>query len=119
MKNFLAIFTGSSVSMDGFMRLDEATGTQRTQEGIKAWHVWVEKNQASIVDNGAPLGRTKRVTQDGIDDICNAISSYTVVKAEPYEPAAAMFVGHPHFTVFPGDGVEIMECMPTPQMRQQ
>jgi len=25
-----------------------------------------------------------------------------------------MFVGHPHFTIFPGEAVEIMECLPIP-----
>jgi hypothetical protein len=25
-----------------------------------------------------------------------------------------MFVGHPHFTIFPGDGVEVMEVLPIP-----
>ena len=29
-------------------------------------------------------------------------------------PAAKMFEGHPHFTIFPGDSVEIMECLPLP-----
>lgn len=29
--------------------------------------------------------------------------------------SAAMFVNHPHFTLFPGDAVEIMECLPIPQ----
>ena len=39
----------------------------------------------------------------------------TVVEAESQEAAANMFIGHPHFTIFPGDGVEIMECLPIPQ----
>jgi hypothetical protein len=40
---------------------------------------------------------------------------YTVVRAESQEEAAKMFLGHPHFTIFPGDGVEIMECLPIPE----
>jgi hypothetical protein len=39
-----------------------------------------------------------------------------IVKAESHEVAAKMFQEHPHFTIFPGDGVEIMECMPIPGM---
>jgi hypothetical protein len=66
------------------------------------------------VDNGAPLGKTKLVTKDGIADHRNNLTAYTVVKAESHEEAARMFVGHPHFTVFPGVGVEIMECLPMP-----
>jgi hypothetical protein len=28
--------------------------------------------------------------------------------------AAKLFEGHPHFTIFPGDGVEVMEVLPIP-----
>jgi hypothetical protein len=28
--------------------------------------------------------------------------------------AARMFEMHPHFAIFPGDSVEIMECLPIP-----
>jgi hypothetical protein len=41
-------------------------------------------------------------------------AAYTIVRAESQEAAVKMFLGHPHFTIFPGDGVEIMECLPIP-----
>jgi hypothetical protein len=37
-----------------------------------------------------------------------------VVSAESHAAAARLFEGHPHFTVFPGEGVEVMECLPMP-----
>jgi hypothetical protein len=36
------------------------------------------------------------------------------VSAESQEAAAKMFEKHPHFTIFPGDAVEIMEVLPIP-----
>jgi ribosomal protein S17 len=39
-----------------------------------------------------------------------------VVQAESQEAAARLFEHHPHFSIFPGDGVEIMECLPIPEM---
>jgi hypothetical protein len=42
------------------------------------------------------------------------MTAYTVVKAESHEAAAKLFVNHPHFMIFPGDGIEIMECLPIP-----
>ena len=60
------------------------------------------------------LGRTKRVTRGGIADVRNNLAAYTVVRAETQEEAAKLFVDHPHFTIFPGDGVEIMEVLPIP-----
>jgi hypothetical protein len=32
---------------------------------------WVEKHYAAIVSMGGPLGKTKKVTQRGIDDVSN------------------------------------------------
>ena len=46
----------------------------------------------------------------------NAMAAWTVVRAESHEEAARLFVGHPHFTIFPGEAVEIMECLPIPGM---
>jgi hypothetical protein len=76
---------------------------------------WGRKHDGSIVDGGGPLGRTKRVTKDGIADVRNNLAAYTIVEAESQEAAARMFLDHPHFTIFPGDGVEIMECLPIPE----
>jgi hypothetical protein len=38
-----------------------------------------------------------------------------VVLAESHEGAAKLFLNHPHFMIFPGDPVEIKECLPIPQ----
>jgi ribosomal protein S17 len=38
------------------------------------------------------------------------------VRAESYDEAAKMFLEHPHFMIFPGDAVEVMECLPIPKM---
>ncbi len=116
MKRFLAIYTGSE---DGFARagwneMDAAARKAREAEGMKAWMDWGAAHAGSIVDQGSPLGRTKRASRDGIADIRNLMTAYAVVEAESHAAAAAMFAGHPHFTIFPGDGVEIMECLPMP-----
>ena len=74
----------------------------------------MHKHGARIVDAGGPLGTTKRVGPDGIKDIRNNLAAYVIVEAESPDAAAQMFEGHPHFTIFPGDSVEIMECRPMP-----
>ncbi len=58
--------------------------------------------------------RQKRVTAQGVPDVRNEIGAYTVVRAETHDAAARMFEGHPHFTIFPGDGVDVMEQLPIP-----
>ena len=94
--------------------LPEKERKEREARGVQAWHAWVDRNQAVIADMGAPLGRTKRVTQAGIADIRNNLGAYVVVRAESQEAAARLFLGHPHFAIFPGDGIEVMECLPIP-----
>lgn len=56
------------------------------------------------------------MTADGIADARNQMAAYTVVQAESQEAAARLFEGHPHFTIFPGDGVDVMERLPIPGM---
>jgi hemolysin-activating ACP:hemolysin acyltransferase len=119
MKNFLAVYTGSPSSRQSWERLDEQERKRREAQGMKAWGDWMSTHQAAIVDSGAPLGKTKRVAADGVTDIRNNLGAYVVVRAESYEAAARMFEKHPHFTIFPGDAVEIMECLPIPGTPQR
>ena len=116
MKKFLAVFTGSvtSNSQAAWQALDEVARQKRTAEGMAAWGAWMATHHASIVVEGGPLGKTKLVSHAGIADIRNNLSGFVVVSADSHEAAACMFEGHPHFAIFPGDGVEIMECMPIP-----
>ena len=82
--------------------------------GMAAWHQWMTDHAKAIVDSGGPLGKTKRIARDGVTEIKNLLGGYVIVEAESHEAAAKMFEGHPSFTIFPGDSVEIMECLPIP-----
>lgn len=112
MKKSLAVYIGH-LSMEEKAQADISEEKQR--EGMLEWGRWIEKYSDSIIDFGAPLGRTKRVSKDGIVDHVNSLTGYVVVKAESQEKAAKMFSNHPHFNIFPGDSVEVIECMETPQ----
>lgn len=114
MKTYLAVYNGAADSMEKWHGLSEAEQAKRQQAGIAAWYAWIDDHKDVIVDVGAPLGTTKRIAESGISDIKNNLTGYTLVKAESHEAAAKLFENHPHFTIFPGDGVEVMECMPIP-----
>ena len=116
MKRFLAIYTGTPAAMASWNSLPEHERREREAAGHKAWHAWADKNKTSIVEMGAPLGRTKSVAKAGVTDIRNNMAAFTVVQAETHEAAARLFENHPHFTVFPGDAIEVMECLPIPSM---
>lgn len=113
---YLAIFLGSRTSPRYRLwdSLPEPERRIKEQQGIAAWKVWVEKHQPSITDISGPLGKTKKVTGQGIQDISNAMSAFTVVRAPSHEAAAKLFENHPHFTIFPGDAIEIMPILPIP-----
>jgi len=116
MKKFLAIYLGSPAAMEksGWSTMDEAKRKNLEASGMKAWGDWMSTHQAAIVETGGPLGKTKRAAAQGISDIKNSMSGYVVVQADSHEAAARMFERHPHFTIFPGDSVEIMEVLPIP-----
>jgi hypothetical protein len=94
--------------------MDPEKRKNREASGIKAWGDWMAANQAAIVFQGGPLGKTKRAAAAGISDIKNNMTGYVVVQAESHAAAAKLFENHPHFAIFPGDSVEIMECLPIP-----
>lgn len=116
MKKFLAVYTGSTSARErsGWDTISQEERKKREQDGMKAWMAWGERHKAAIVENGGPLGKTKRTGLNGVTDIKNNLAAYVVVQAETHEEAAKLFEGHPHFSVFPGDSVEIMELLPVP-----
>jgi hypothetical protein len=63
---------------------------------------------------GGPLGKTKKITERGVEDASNEMGAFMVVRAESHAAAAKLFENHPHFTVFPGESVEVMPILPMP-----
>ena len=116
MKRFLAVYTGTpaAVEKSKWNTLDAGKRKELETQGIRAWGDWMKVHQAVIVDSGGPLGKTKRTDRQGVSDTHNNLAGYVIVRADSHEAAAQMFRDHPHFTIFPGDAVEIMECLPMP-----
>ena len=109
MKTFLALYMGSDTPVDPASLSDETKA-----RGMAAWGQWMADHAAAVVDHGGPLGKTKKTAADGVTDIRNRVTGYVVVRAESQAVAAAMFENHPHFAIFPGDSVEIMDRLPIP-----
>src|ERR1700744_5818923 len=110
MKKFMCLFMGSAnaSSGPGDMKSDDIA------RGMAAWHKWVGDHASIIVDHGGPLGKTLKTSKSGVTPAKNYVAGYTIIHAESQEAAAKLFEGHPHFTIFPGEGVEVMEVMPVP-----
>jgi hypothetical protein len=116
MKRFMAVYIGTEDAQrrSGWEELNEEKRNERIKAGFDAWMAWGEKHKSAVVENGGPLGKTKRTGPDGVRDIKNAMAGYVIVQAESHEAAAKLFEGHPHFSIFPGDSVEVMEILPVP-----
>lgn len=105
---------GSDKAISEWNAMPEAARKEREQKGIAEWHSWGEKNKSAIVVMGAPLGKTLKVSPSGVAPTTNRLTAFTVVQAETHEAAAKLFTGHPHFSIFPGDSIEVMENLPIP-----
>ena len=105
MPKFMALYTGKPGPQP-----DAAT----IAKGGQAWGEWMARHAGVIVDTGGPLGKTRRVSAAGIEDSRNNVVAYVIVEAEDQAAAAQLFENHPHFSIFPGDGVDVMPCLPIP-----
>lgn len=111
--DYLAVFLSdkNSVKWRAWRAMSEEETRERQRLGLAALAAWDETHKASIVYAGGPLGPTKRVSDDGIADIVNALTVFIVVRAPSHAAAAQLFVDHPHCTIFPCDGVEVMPLL--------
>jgi hypothetical protein len=110
-KKFLALYIGTASEAE---KAANPIGADVQAAGMQAWGEWMGRNAAHILDGGSPLGPTKKASRLGIADTRNALTGYVIVEAESHEAAARLFENHPHFTIFPGDSVEIVECLAIP-----
>jgi len=113
MKKFLVLYMANSAEFEAMMR--NSTPEQR-KKGMEAWMNWMGAHQASLVDGGAPLGKTKRVDSNGASDTTNEVGGYSIVQAESADAATRIFgKDQPHLQM-PGAWIEIIEIMPIPGM---
>ncbi|MCO5082592.1 MAG: hypothetical protein M9955_13175 [Rhizobiaceae bacterium] len=113
MAKFLALYIGSATDAE---KAASPISPEKQSEGMSAWGEWMNQNAAHIKDGGGPLGKTKQTSRSGIEDGRNSLTGYVIVEADTHEAAARLFENHPHFTIFPGDAVEIIECLEIPGM---
>ncbi|HEY6458572.1 MAG TPA: hypothetical protein VIY73_00430 [Polyangiaceae bacterium] len=112
MKKFLVLYKAPNTA---FEQMKNATPEQQ-KAGMDAWMAWSQKTGKSIVDMGAPLGKSMRVTKSGdASPSSNDLGGYSVLQAESKEALAATLKGHPHF-MMPDGSIEIVEMMPIPGM---
>lgn len=111
---FLAIYTMQPEDLARFRRMPKAEQDAVDAKGVPQWIAWEAANAAAFRDRGGMVGKTLRVTREGAAPATNAICGYVVVEAETIEAAAKIFENHPHFSIFPGDAIDIMPFVTEP-----
>ena len=75
------------------------------------WDAWMTEHKDMFSGMTAGIGKTKKITTEGVSDIANDIMLYSVVEAESHEAAAQIFEHHPHLGI-PQASIEVMEMNP-------
>lgn len=71
------------------------------------WDTWMAAHKDTIL-NTIGLGKTKRVSEKGVEDVKNDMMMSSYAQGESAEAVAEVFKDHPHFGI-PGATIEIME----------
>jgi hypothetical protein len=111
MKKFLVLYRAPT---SAFEQMKKTTPEQQ-KAGMDAWMAWSKKAAGSIVDMGAPLGKSLRLTKESASPSTNDLGGYSVLQAESKEALAETLKGHPHF-MMPDGSIEVVEVMPIPGM---
>lgn len=114
MPRFLALYTIQPEDLARFRALPKAEQDRIDSIGLPQWQQWEEKHAARIPDRGGMVGKTLRVSRTGTAPATNSVCGYLIVEAETIEAAAKIFEAHPHITLFPGDGVDLMPFVTEP-----
>jgi hypothetical protein len=94
-KKFLVLYMADPTAMADMMKYSTP---EQQKKGMESWRKWMNQHEASLIDPGAPVGKTKRVDSKGASDTKNAIGGYSTIKAESAEAAAKIFrQGSPAF----------------------
>lgn len=114
MARFLAVYTMKPEDLAAFRARPKSEQEEIDKVGLSAWEEWRKRNAAAIVATDIMVGKTRRVTRSGVTDAQNHIAGSLIVEAADIAAAAALFQDHPHITIFPGDGVDVMPIVTGP-----
>jgi len=77
---------------------------------MAAWRAWFDGMGEAVVDGGNPVGMSKTVSADGVEDNggSNPLSGYTIVQAADIDAATDLAKGSPHLN---GGTIEVAELL--------
>jgi hypothetical protein len=112
MKKFLVLYKASQAEFEKAL----SSSPEEQKAGMDEWMKWGKKAEKSIVEMGAPLGKTLLVKRNGASPSRNDLGGYSVLQGESKEAVAKVLEGHPHFLMGDSATIEVVEIMPIPGM---
>ncbi len=94
-----------AAGLEDWSKTPEAERKAQEDDLKVKWDAWAAEHK-SMINATAGVGKTKRVTTDGIADARNDVMLYSIVEGESQEEVAKVFEGHPHFMI-PGAWIDI------------
>jgi hypothetical protein len=109
MKRFMAFYMAP---ISAIAQLAKAAPAQR-QAGMEAWMAWAKKNEQSIVDMGAPLGKAMQMAASGAKNGSGKMTGFSILQGPSLRSMTKVFRKHPHLAI-KGATIEVVEVMPLP-----
>ena len=115
MKKYCAIYLGTPAGMEKWKKHGRSDAQAARAAGHEGLDRLGREAQGGDPRHGQPARQDQACRRaQGISERRTPWRRYTIVQAESHEAAAKIFENHPHFTIFPGEAIEIMECLPIP-----
>jgi hypothetical protein len=108
-KRFMVVYNSSISAME---QMAGSTPEQR-QEGMEAWMAWGQKAGDAIVDFGAPIQASARITPNGVGAGDSQASGYSILQGNSADEINALIENHPHLKM-PGASIDVLELLPVP-----
>ena len=115
MQKFLVLYMAPAASLEEWMKQPEEV-RKADEDKMKAdWDLWMNTHRTMFTGTTAGAGKTKRVTESGVEDVKNDVMMFSIVEAESHEAASSVFEQHPHFGI-PGAWIDVMPAHALPGM---
>jgi hypothetical protein len=109
MKKFVVMYMAKPADFKKVVVGMKKMSKEQMAEFNKEWGDWTKK--AGFVDDGAPLGKTMRVTSKGTKTAHNDIGGYSIVEAMSHSDAAKKMKNSPHFKMIKKGWIDVMEVL--------
>jgi hypothetical protein len=111
MASFLVTYLAPASVIEEWKKTEPEKRKAAEEKMQGEWRKWMSDHANTFADKGAGVGKTKRVSSQGLTDIKNDIMLYAIIQAESHEAAAKLFKTHPHLQI-PQSSIEVMEIHP-------